>query len=110
MLAGAATTDSLELLNHGYPTVAPEDSEPGAPLPSTDPLLAYYRGFCREKVDALRESGRNDEAIAVLAHASCPAKKAKRPSNRENNPIEPSFPYAGMNMQFDRARTFSTVA
>ena len=43
-------TDSLELLNRTYPTVAPEDTEPGAPSPSTDPLLAYYRGFCREKL------------------------------------------------------------
>jgi tetratricopeptide (TPR) repeat protein len=42
--------DSLELLDRSYPTVAPEDSEPGAPLPSTDPLLAYYRGFSREKL------------------------------------------------------------
>jgi tetratricopeptide (TPR) repeat protein len=42
--------DSLELLNRNYPTVTPEDSEPGAPVPSADPLLAYYRGFCREKL------------------------------------------------------------
>jgi len=41
--------------------VAPEDSEPGAPLPSTDPLLAYYRGFCREK---LGQSGAADYAAA----------------------------------------------
>jgi tetratricopeptide (TPR) repeat protein len=53
--------DSLELLNRSYPTVAPEDSEPGAPLPSTDPLLAYYRGFCREK---LGQSGAADYAAA----------------------------------------------
>jgi tetratricopeptide (TPR) repeat protein len=53
--------DSLELLNRSYPTVAPEDSEPGAPLPSADPLLAYYRGFCREK---LGQSGAADYAAA----------------------------------------------
>ncbi len=54
-------TDSLELLNRSYPTVAPEDSEPGAPSPSTDPLVAYYRGFCREK---LGKSGAADYAAA----------------------------------------------
>jgi tetratricopeptide (TPR) repeat protein len=53
--------DSLELLNRSYPAVAPEDSEPGAPLPSEDPLLAYYRGFCREK---LGQSGAADYAAA----------------------------------------------
>lgn len=54
-------TDSLELLNRSYPTVAPEDAEPGAPSPSTDPLLAYYRGYCREK---LGKSGAPDYAAA----------------------------------------------
>jgi tetratricopeptide (TPR) repeat protein len=53
--------DSLELLNRNYSTVAPEDSEPDAPLPSADPLLAYYRGFCREK---LGQSGAADYAAA----------------------------------------------
>jgi hypothetical protein len=53
--------DSLELLSRSYPAVAPEDSEPGAPLPSADPLLAYYRGFCREK---LGQSGAADYAAA----------------------------------------------
>jgi tetratricopeptide (TPR) repeat protein len=53
--------DSLELLNRSYPAVAPEDSEPGAPVPSADPLLAYYRGFCREK---LGQSGAADYAAA----------------------------------------------
>jgi tetratricopeptide (TPR) repeat protein len=53
--------DSLEVLNRKYPAVAPEDSEPGAPLPSADPLLAYYRGFCREK---LGQSGAADYSAA----------------------------------------------
>jgi tetratricopeptide (TPR) repeat protein len=53
--------DSLELLSRNYPTVAPEDREPGAPAPSADPLLAYYRGFCREK---LGQSGASDYAAA----------------------------------------------
>ncbi|MGD0630031.1 MAG: DUF5107 domain-containing protein [Terracidiphilus sp.] len=53
--------DSLELLNRSYPAVAPEDSEPGAPSPSQDPLLAYYRGYCREK---LGQSGAADYAAA----------------------------------------------
>jgi tetratricopeptide (TPR) repeat protein len=53
--------DSLELLNRTYPAAGPEESEPGAPLPSMDPLLAYYRGFCREK---LGQSGAADYLAA----------------------------------------------
>jgi tetratricopeptide (TPR) repeat protein len=53
--------DSLELLTRSYPTVPPENSEPGAPLPSADPILAYYRGFCREKMG---QSGAADYAAA----------------------------------------------
>jgi hypothetical protein len=54
--------DSLELLSRTYPRVAPEDSEPAAPQPSTDPLLAYYRGFLQEK---LGKSGASDYAAAA---------------------------------------------
>jgi tetratricopeptide (TPR) repeat protein len=50
-------SDSLELLSRSYPTVSADESEPGAVQPSNDPELAYYRGFCREK---LRQSGRAD--------------------------------------------------
>jgi tetratricopeptide (TPR) repeat protein len=43
-------TDSLDLLSRSYPKAAPEESEPGAVSPSQDPMLAYYRAFCREKL------------------------------------------------------------
>ncbi len=55
-------TDSLELLSRTYPRVAPEDSEPAAPQPSADPLLAYYRGFTQEK---LGKAGASDYAAAA---------------------------------------------
>lgn len=42
--------DSLELLSRTFPVVAPEETEPNAPTPSNDPMLAYYRGYCREKL------------------------------------------------------------
>jgi tetratricopeptide (TPR) repeat protein len=50
-------SDSLELLSRSYPHVAPEESDPGAVLPADDPVLAYYRGFCRQK---LGQSGQAD--------------------------------------------------
>jgi Flp pilus assembly protein TadD len=54
--------DSIELLSRTYPSVAPEESEPAAPQPSNDPLLAYYRGFSREK---LGQPGAADYAAAA---------------------------------------------
>ena len=53
--------DSLELLSRNYPKVAPEESEPGAAVPSQDPVLGYYRAFCREK---LGQSAAADYAAA----------------------------------------------
>jgi tetratricopeptide (TPR) repeat protein len=50
-------SDSLELLSRRYPSVSPEESEPGAVTPEGDALLAYYRGFCREQ---LGQSGKAD--------------------------------------------------
>jgi tetratricopeptide (TPR) repeat protein len=42
--------EALELLSRKYPEVAPEQKEPGVPLPQDDPLVAYYRAYCREKL------------------------------------------------------------
>jgi tetratricopeptide (TPR) repeat protein len=55
-------SDSLELLTRSYPTVAADESEPNAAQPSSDPLLGYYLGFCREK---LGRSGAADYAAAA---------------------------------------------
>jgi tetratricopeptide (TPR) repeat protein len=41
---------ALEVLSRRYPEVPPEQKEPGAPLPQDDPLVAYYRAYCREKL------------------------------------------------------------
>jgi tetratricopeptide (TPR) repeat protein len=42
--------DSLDLLTRSYPEVAADEREPGLPGPANDPLLAYYRGYCRLKL------------------------------------------------------------
>jgi tetratricopeptide (TPR) repeat protein len=50
--------DALDVLSHEY--VQPADalaSEPGAVLPQRDPLVVYYRGYCRALTGA---SGRED--------------------------------------------------
>jgi len=53
--------DALDLLSRQYPAVDSATTEPGAVLPQQHPLIAYYRGYCREKMG---ESGVADFAAA----------------------------------------------
>ncbi|GLQ99271.1 DUF5107 domain-containing protein [Dyella mobilis] len=53
--------DSLALLSRHYPAASADETEPDAVPPSQNPLLAYYRGYCREQ---LGESGRADYQAA----------------------------------------------
>ena len=39
--------DALDLLSHKYPSGPQVVSEPGTLHPTSDPLIAYYRGYCR---------------------------------------------------------------
>ena len=43
-------SDSLALLTRKYPAVPADQAEPGAAPPDQYPLLAYYRGYCREQL------------------------------------------------------------
>ena len=52
---------ALEVLSREYPAVPADESEPGTVLPQQHPLVAYYRGYCREK---LGESGAADYTAA----------------------------------------------
>ena len=54
--------DALDLLSRQYPAFDAATAEPGAVLPQQHPLIAYYRGYCREK---LGESGAADFAAAA---------------------------------------------
>jgi tetratricopeptide (TPR) repeat protein len=75
--------EALELLARQYPTGAGVVSEPGMPRPEKYPLIAYYRGYCREM---LHQDGSADflagsqmpttyvfpnrpESLSVLKHA-----------------------------------------
>jgi len=52
---------ALEILSRNYPSVAPDQSEPGTTLPQNNPLVLYLSGYYREK---LGEPGANDYARA----------------------------------------------
>jgi tetratricopeptide (TPR) repeat protein len=41
---------ALEVLSRQYPTPVPDQTEPGALPPGKNPLLGYFRGFCKEKL------------------------------------------------------------
>ena len=41
---------SLEVLSREYPAVSTDQAEPGTVLPQNNPLLVYFRGYCREKL------------------------------------------------------------
>jgi len=42
--------EALELLERRYPAIDPLEAEPGAVPPQDYPLVAYYRGYCRERL------------------------------------------------------------
>src|SRR6202021_743962 len=53
--------DALTVLDHTYAAVPGNQTEPGAVLPQDYPLGAYYRGYCRQKLD---QSGAADFKLA----------------------------------------------
>jgi tetratricopeptide (TPR) repeat protein len=48
---------ALAVLSRDYPASPADESEPGSILPQNHPLVAYFRGYCREK---LGQSGSGD--------------------------------------------------
>ncbi len=52
---------ALEILSRKYEAVDADQSEPGAVLPQNNPLVVYFRGYCREK---LGTSGARDDLEA----------------------------------------------
>jgi tetratricopeptide (TPR) repeat protein len=54
--------EALAGLSRAYPAAPPEQREPGVPPPGQHPMVAYYRGFCRQK---LGESGAADYDLAA---------------------------------------------
>jgi len=55
--------EAAELLSAKYPSDSPGVvSEPGMPRPESDPMIAYYRGYCREMA---KQDGSADFAAAA---------------------------------------------
>jgi tetratricopeptide (TPR) repeat protein len=75
-LALGAYRDALNLLEREYPRVDPPAREVGAVAPMESPLVAYYRGFVRERLGA--------SAKADYAAASRLATRYTFPSRRSS--------------------------
>ena len=52
---------ALTVLSRDYPSPQPDQTEPGALPPGNHPMIAYFRGYCRER---LGQSGVSDYKIA----------------------------------------------
>src|SRR5207245_8828957 len=48
---------AVEVLSREYPSPDADQSEPGVVVPQKNPMVVYFRGYCRER---LGESGAND--------------------------------------------------
>jgi tetratricopeptide (TPR) repeat protein len=59
--------DAIALLDRRYPSGPGVEAEAGTPLPQDHPLVAYYRGFCRERAGG---SGHADYAAASAMSTS----------------------------------------
>src|SRR5579871_69159 len=55
-------SQAVEVLSRTYPRPNPDESEPGQLAPNQHPLVAYYRGYCHEK---LGQSGKPDYSEAA---------------------------------------------
>ncbi len=55
-------SDAIELLAHNFPAAPAGTSDPGTPQPAQYPLIAYYRGYCR---DAAGKDGSADFTAAA---------------------------------------------
>jgi Flp pilus assembly protein TadD len=53
---------ALNVLSRAYPAAASDQTEPGALPPQSHPLIAYFRGYCREQ---LGQSGVDDYTAAA---------------------------------------------
>ncbi len=55
---------ALDVLSRQYPDPRPDQSEPGVSAPARDPMLAYYRAYCRTKLG--EPSAADDHTAASL--------------------------------------------
>ena len=58
----------LTVLSRDYPSPVSDQSEPGSPSPQKHPMIAYFRGYCREKLGQSAEADYNAAAKLSTAY------------------------------------------
>jgi tetratricopeptide (TPR) repeat protein len=66
-MRGGLYEKALNVLSRQYPPAAADQTEPGALAPHKNPMVAYFRGYCRQK---LGQSGSDDFAAASKLSAA----------------------------------------
>lgn len=102
---------ALQVLSRDYPAVNPDQKEPGTVLPQENPLVVYFRGYCREKAG---ESGANDYAQAsrlatLYVFPSTLEDKLALEAALRSNPNDPTAHYLLGTWFFARAKTFDAL-
>ena len=107
-----AWDDAISLLSRRYPAVDARQADPGAVLPQDYPLVAYYRGYCREK---LGQPDKQDfeEASRQSARYVFPNRASSLPVLRraiESNPSDATAHYLSGELLLSGGRTDAALA
>ncbi len=102
---------ALNVLSRRYPPVVADQSEPGSVSPQDNPLVAYFRGYCREK---LGQSGTEDyNAASRLSTAYIFPSTAEEltvlKAASRTNPADATAHFLLGNLYFSHAETDSAL-
>ncbi len=98
---------ALNVVSRKYPPVVPDQSEPGSVAPRDNPLVAYFRGYCQEK---LGESGTDDYKTAstlstAYIFSNTPEELTVLKAALRTNPADATAHYLLGNLYFSHAET-----
>ncbi len=103
---------ALTALSRDYPSPQPDQTEPGALPPAASPMIAYFRGYCRER---LGQSGVSDyKAASKLSTSYIFPNTAEELTVLNNvvrtNPEDATAQYLLGTLDFSRGLTDSAIA
>ena len=98
---------AVEILSRDYPAVDADRSEPGMTLPQRNPLVVYFRGFCREKSgeSAARDYEEASRLSTLYVFPSTNDDRLALQAALRSNPQDATAHYLLGNWYFARAKT-----
>jgi Flp pilus assembly protein TadD len=98
---------AVEILSRDYPAVDADRSEPGMTLPQRNPLLVYFRGFCREKAgeSAAKDYEEASRMPTLYVFPSTNEDRLALEAALRSNPQDATAHYLLGNWYFARAKT-----